>query len=216
MGAGHAAGQAAASLRQEKYEGEIIVLGDEPVLPYQRPPLSKAYLSGEQEQEKLLLRAAAFYEKQNIEVKTSTSVTEINPQNSTIRIDDREDLSFEHLLIATGSRVRKINVSGSELNNIHYLRTIEDVDQIRSGMAKDKKLVIVGGGYIGLEVAAIATQAGMNVRVLETEDRVLQRVTTPTMSNYYTLLHEKRGVRIHTKTRVIGFEGKSSVERGDL
>ena len=213
MGAGHAAGQAAASLRQEKYEGKIIVLGDEPVLPYQRPPLSKAYLSGEQEQEKLLLRAAAFYEKQNIEVKTSTSVTEINPQNSTIRIDDREDLSFEHLLIATGSRVRKINVSGSELNNIHYLRTIEDVDQIRSGMAKDKKLVIVGGGYIGLEVAAIATQAGLNVRVLETEDRVLQRVTTPTMSNYYTRLHEKRGVRIHTKTRVIGFEGKSAVER---
>ncbi|MCB1683014.1 MAG: NAD(P)/FAD-dependent oxidoreductase, partial [Pseudomonadales bacterium] len=210
-GAGHAAGQAAASLRQEGYTDEIILIGDEPYVPYQRPPLSKQYLSGEQGIERVYLRPEKFYTDNNISVKTSTRVTAIDTAAHTVSTDKGETITYEKLLIATGGRPRKLSIPGSDQKGIHYLRSIEDVDGIRAEMAPGRKLVIVGGGYIGLEVASVAVTSGLEVHVLEMEARILQRVTTPTMSGYYHELHSSRGVNIHTSTMVSGFGGSGQV-----
>lgn len=218
VGAGHAAGQAAASLRQEGYDGTVIIIGDEAHIPYQRPPLSKAYLSKEQGIERVYLRPEKFYEDKNVIVKVNTSVTAIDTAAKTVTTDAGETLPYESLLIATGGRPRKLSIPGSDLQGIHYLRTIADVDAIQADFAEGKRLVVVGGGYIGLEVASVAIKHGLEVHVLEMEERILQRVTTPEMSAYYHQLHSGRGVHIHTSTMVSGFTGEgrvSAVECGD-
>ncbi len=218
VGAGHAAGQAAASLRQEGFENEIIIIGDEAHIPYQRPPLSKAYLAGEQGIERVYLRPEKFYADKNVTVKVDTSVTAIDTAAKTVTTSTGETIAYEKLLIATGGRARKLSIPGSDLDGIHYLRTIADVDHIRNDFGEGRKLVIVGGGYIGLEVASVAVKYGLEVHVLEMEERILQRVTTPEMSAYYDQLHSGRGVNIHTSTMVSGFTGDghvSAVECGD-
>ncbi len=213
IGAGHAAGQAAASLRQAKYEGPITIIGDEPHVPYQRPPLSKQYLSGEQAIERVYLRPATFYADKDVTLKLSTTATAINRENKTVDLDSGESLQYDKLIISTGSRPRKLGIEGADLPGIHYLRTIADVDAIRAEMAPGKNLVIVGGGYIGLEVASVGVEQGLNVHVLEMESRILQRVTTPQMSSYYHALHSGRGVHIHTDTAVTGFAGDTHVQQ---
>lgn len=219
VGAGHAAGQAAASLRQEGYAEEIVIIGDEAHIPYQRPPLSKAYLSGEQGIERVYLRPEKFYQDQNVTVKTGTTVTAIDTAGKTVSTDGGETIAYDKLLLATGGRPRRLTIPGSDLDGIHYLRTIADVDALREEFAEGKRLVIVGGGYIGLEVASVAVKYGLEVHVLEMEERILQRVTTPEMSAYYHQLHAGRGVHIHTSTMVSGFSGDdgvvSAVECGD-
>ncbi len=212
LGAGHAAGQAAASLRQGGYEGEIVIIGDEPHIPYQRPPLSKAYLSGEVELDRVHLRPEKFYQDKNITLKLNVAASAIDAAAKTVSTDGGETISYEKLLIATGGRPRKLGIPGSDLAGIHYLRTIADVDGIRNEMAADSRMVIVGGGYIGLEVASVAVKAGLEVHILEMEERILQRVTTPEMSAYYQDLHESRGVHIHTGTGVTGFSGDGQVQ----
>ena len=213
IGAGHAAGQAAASLRQEKYTGPITIIGDEAHVPYQRPPLSKAYLSGAQEVDRVYLRPEKFYQDKDIDLKLSTRATAINADAKTVELEDGAKIEYDKLLISTGSRPRMLSIPGSDLGGIHYLRTIDDVDGIRAEMREGANLVIVGGGYIGLEVAAVGVEQGLNVHVLEMEDRILQRVTTPTMSDYYNQLHKGRGVNIHTQTAVTGFSGSSKVQK---
>ena len=213
IGAGHAAGQAAASLRQAKYEGPITIIGDEPHVPYQRPPLSKQYLSGEQSLDRVYLRPASFYEDKNISLKLNSTATAIDRENKTVSLDSGEALAYDKLIISTGSRPRKLSIEGSDLPGIHYLRTIADVDAIRADMAPGKSLVIVGGGYIGLEVASVGVEQGLDVHVLEMESRILQRVTTPEMSAYYHQLHTSRGVNIHTETGVTGFSGDTQVRK---
>ena len=212
IGAGHAAGQAAASLRQAKYAGDITIVGDEAHIPYQRPPLSKAYLKGDQSTDKVYLRAESFYADRNIAMKLSTRATAIDTTAKTVALSSDETLHYDHLLISTGSRPRKLSIDGSDLPGIHYLRTMDDVDGLRDGMQADANLVIVGGGYIGLEVAAVGRELGLNVHVLEMEERILQRVTTPEMSAYYHQLHEGRGVNIHTNTAVTSFAGDGKVQ----
>ena len=212
IGAGHAAGQAAASLRQAKYAGDITIVGDEAHIPYQRPPLSKAYLKGDQSADKVYLRAESFYAVRDIAMKLSTRATAIDTTAKTVALSSDETLHYDHLLISTGSRPRKLSIDGSDLPGIHYLRTMDDVDGLRDGMQADANLVIVGGGYIGLEVAAVGRELGLNVHVLEMEERILQRVTTPEMSAYYHQLHEGRGVNIHTNTAVTGFAGDGKVQ----
>ena len=212
IGAGHAAGQAAASLRQAKYAGDITIVGDEAHIPYQRPPLSKAYLKGDQSADKVYLRAESFYADRDIAMKLSTRATAIDTTAKTVALSSDETLHYDHLLISTGSRPRKLSIDGSDLPGIHYLRTMDDVDGLRDGMQADANLVIVGGGYIGLEVAAVGRELGLNVHVLEMEERILQRVTTPEMSAYYHQLHEGRGVNIHTNTAVTGFAGDGKVQ----
>lgn len=213
IGAGHAAGQAAASLRQEKYEGPITIIGDEPHIPYQRPPLSKQYLSGDQGIERVYLRPEKFYAEKDIDLILNTRATRIERTAKTVTLEDGQVLDYDKLIISTGSRPRMLNIQGSDLAGIHYLRTIADVDRIRQEMQTARKLIIVGGGYIGLEVASVGIAAGLEVHVLEMEQRILQRVTTPQMSEYYHNLHTGRGVNIHTATAVTGFTGSERVEQ---
>ncbi len=196
IGAGHAGAQVVASLRQEGYEGEIVLIGEEAQLPYHRPPLSKAYLSGEQPLERLLIRPARFYEDKQIEVRTETKVTRIDREHRTVELDNGEVIDWTHLVIATGSRVRHLPIPGVDLGGVHYLRNIADVDAIRRDLDSARHMVIIGGGYIGLEVASVAVKAGKQVTVLEMEDRILQRVTRPSMSTYYTQVHTSAGVEI--------------------
>jgi 3-phenylpropionate/trans-cinnamate dioxygenase ferredoxin reductase subunit len=213
VGAGHAAGQAAASLRQDGYDGEIVIIGDEPHIPYQRPPLSKQYMSGEHGIERVYLRPQKFYEDKNIVLKIGVRVESIDTTLRQVTTSDGEKIDYEYLLLTTGGRVRELPVPGADLDGIYYLRTITDVDAIRAELTPGRKLVIVGAGYIGLEVASVAIEHGLTVHVLEMESRVLQRVTTPEMSEYYHKLHSSRGVQIHTETTVTGFEGDTRVSR---
>ncbi|MGB2394766.1 MAG: NAD(P)/FAD-dependent oxidoreductase [Pseudomonadales bacterium] len=206
IGGGQAAGQAIASLRQEGFEGRILMIGDEPALPYGRPPLSKQYLSGAIPSEKLAVRPEKFYQDRNVELRLGETVTQISPLEKTVSIHE-ESIPYDKLLIATGSTPRRLTIEGSQLDGIHYLRTQADVDAIREDMSHAKNLCIVGGGYIGLEVASVAVTAGLNVDVLEMENRILQRVTTPFMSDFYHGLHTNRGVNIHTNTGCSGFRG---------
>jgi len=199
VGAGQAGGQVAASLRQQKYNGEIIVFGDEPHPPYQRPLLSKQYLSSDDAEDRVFLRADKFYKDHNIDLRVSEKISEINPKSKTVTTDKGEAIEYQDLILATGSRPRKLKITGSDLQGIHYLRTLDDVNSIKAEMQTGEKLVIVGGGYIGLEVASVAVTAGMDVAVIETEDRILKRVTTPEMSEFYHQLHTDRGVTIICK-----------------
>ena len=210
IGAGQAAGQAAASLRQEGSDEEIIILGDEPHIPYSRPLLSKEYLAGH-ESARLYLRAEKFYTDKNVTMRTNTRAEKIDTAAKTVTIEGGEVVEYSKLLIATGSRARILNIKGSDLGGIYYLRTLDDVNQIKDAMAPGKNLVIVGGGYIGLEVASVAKQSGMNVTVIEAADRILQRVTTPEMSEFYDGLHTGHGVKIMKDTGVSGFDGEGNV-----
>ena len=211
VGAGHAAGQAAASLRQEGFAGAITILGDEPHIPYQRPPLSKQYLAGEQGLDRVYLRPEKFYAGKDIAVRPGVRVERIDRAAQALTTASGETLAYDRLLLATGSRPRRLKLPGSELEGVHYLRTIADVDAIKADMAPGKRVVVVGGGYIGLEVAAVCVEAGLEVDVLEMEPRILARVTTPAMSDFYHQLHEGRGARIHTDARVTGFSGNGRV-----
>ena len=213
VGAGHAGGQAAASLRQEGYDGDIVIVGDEPHIPYQRPPLSKQYLAGEHGLERVYLRPEKFYADRNVTIRSGVRVEAIDRSAQTVATSGGETLAYDKLLLATGSRPRRLHIEGGDLDGIHYLRTIADVDDIRAEMAPGRKAVIVGGGYIGLEVAAVCIEAGLDVRVIEMEDRILKRVTTPFMSAFYHGLHGGRGVRLHTGTTVTGFAGNGRVSR---
>ncbi|MEQ8205452.1 MAG: FAD-dependent oxidoreductase [Woeseia sp.] len=211
VGGGHAAGQAAASLRQKGHDGRLLILADEPYIPYQRPPLSKAYLSGKEELQHLYVRQPAFYDKQGIEVRTGAHVDEIDTVKKTLRVS-REQIGYDRLLLCTGARPRRMQTPGSDLAGIHYLRTVADVDRIRSEMAAANRVCVVGGGYIGLEVAAVATAAGKQVTVLEAGDRVLQRVASPELSRFYDAMHKSHGVEIRTNCQVSGFTGDGGVD----
>ena len=212
IGCGQAGGQAAASLRQEKYEGPITMIGQEPYIPYQRPPLSKQYLSGEQEKEKLSLRQESFYSEKEINLKLETSVLSLDPHKKELQLENDETVTYDKLLVATGGRPRKLEVDGHTLKSIHYLRNIDDVDAIKTQMSISQNLVIVGGGYIGLEVASVAIKKGLTVSVLEMESRILERVTTEEMSAFYHQLHTDEGVNILTSTQAKAFKGSETVE----
>ena len=207
VGGGHAAGQAAASLRQEKYEGEIVIIGEEPHIPYQRPPLSKQYLAGEYGLDRVHLRPGRFYESKNIRVRSGVRVESIDPDRRRVACSDGAEIGYDKLLLATGARPRRLATPGSDLPGIHYLRTIADVDAIKEDFQPRRRIAIVGGGYIGLEVAAIAIKAGLAVTVLEMEDRILKRVTTPTMSSFYDDIHTEQGVEVRTGMRAESFAG---------
>lgn len=212
IGAGHGAGQAVGSLRQEGFEGRIIIVGDEPYIPYHRPPLSKKFLEGELPLERLYLKPEKFYETQNVEMRLGERVSSINPADKTADLESGETLSWDHLILATGSHVRRMNVPGHDLEGIHYLRTVDDVKTIQKDFEDGQKVVIVGGGYIGLEIAAVARKRGKDVTLFEMGDRILNRVVAPEMSAFYHGVHEEEGVVIHLKTGVTAFEGDGHVQ----
>jgi len=213
IGASHAAAQLTASLRQEGWEGKIIVIGDEKHLPYNHPPLSKAYMSGDQSEDDLLIRKANFYEQKEIEFRLGIWVEEIDRLAKTVTLNSGEKLHYDKLALCTGSRVRRVDLPGVELSGIHYLRDLKDVDGIRSEIQPGKAAVIVGGGYIGLETAASLKKMGMKVTVLEMAPRVLARVTAPELSEFYTRVHTEEGVAIKTGVAVAAFEGDGKVQK---
>ncbi len=209
VGAGQACAQAVTSLRGEGASGKIIIIGDEAYVPYQRPPLSKAYLQGKLERERLFLKPDTFYADQNCELILSSSVTALDRSSKTVRLSDGRSLSYNKLLLATGSRIRPISVKGADLKGIYYLRNIADVDALRDVFLPGKKIAIVGGGYIGLEVAAIAVKHGLDVTVFEALDRVMQRAVSPQISAFYEQTHRDAGVNLLLHTGVEHFEGSN-------
>ena len=211
VGGGHAAGQAAASIRQEGFDAELILIGAEPHIPYQRPPLSKQYLAGEQPLDKVLLRPEKFYVDRTIDLRTGITVENIDRDGQFVACSDGSLVAYDQLLLATGSRALRPDLPGIDLGGVHTLRSIADVDKIRTDMENASHLVIIGGGYIGLEVASVAKSKDMQVTILEMEDRILQRVTHPAMSAFYHELHRAKGVNIKTSSRVTAFVGEGWV-----
>lgn len=196
VGAGHAAGQTVISLRQGGFAGEIVMVGEEAYLPYQRPPLSKKFLAGEMPLERMLLRPEKFYPEHDITVRLNTRVTEIERSSHKVRLDDGEKLDYTKLVLATGSQVRRLPIAGSELPGVHYLRTVDDVRAIRERFTPGTRLTVLGAGYIGLEVAAVAIQRGLEVTVREIADRVMARTVSPELSAFYAQAHRDAGVRL--------------------
>ena len=196
-GGGQAAVQALDTLRRKGFTGKLTLVGEEPWLPYQRPPLSKKYLGGSLERERLLIRPAQFFAEHEVATQLGRRVTELARRERRVRLDDGQVLPYDALLLATGARPRRLLAPGGELPGVHYLRTIADADRIRAECAPGGRLVIIGGGYIGLEVAATACERGMDVTVLEMAERVMSRVTCAEVSAFYQLEHARHGVRIH-------------------
>ena len=211
-GAGHAAGQVVTSLLQHKYDGQIVLIGDEPYLPYQRPPLSKKFLAGEMSAERLYVKPASFYEDAGVEINLDTTITAIDRDEKRLCVADGEDVAYDKLVLALGSRVRRLPVDGAGLKRVYYLRSIADVERIRKKMEPGRRLVIIGAGYIGLEVAAVAQQAGLDVTVVEMADRVMSRVVSPEISDFYQIEHTNQGVRLRLSTGVAALNGRKRVK----
>ena len=207
IGAGQAAAQACASLRLFGFDGAITLIGEEAALPYQRPPLSKAYMKGELAEERLYFKPAAWYEDQNIDTILSVRATKIDRSAQTVALEHGGSVPYDALIIATGSRPRALPVEGADLDGVFDLRDLADVERIRPRMIAGKKLVIVGAGYIGLEAAAVARQLDLDVTVLEMEERVLARVTSPIMSAFFETEHTRQGVVIKTGARLASLSG---------
>jgi len=213
IGAGQAGQQAVQSLRSEGFKGAITMVGDEAYPPYQRPPLSKAYLLGSFERPRLFLKPDSFYEESGCKLLLSTSARAIHRADRTVELTDGRLLAYDKLLLATGARVRKLRCPGADLPGIHYLKTIADVDGLQAVFQAGKLIAIVGGGYIGLEVAAVGAKRGLDVTVFEAMDRLMARAVSPQISAFYAAEHEKAGVKLKLNTGVEGFEGNGKVER---
>jgi 3-phenylpropionate/trans-cinnamate dioxygenase ferredoxin reductase subunit len=213
VGAGQAAVQAVDTLRRRGFAGKLTLIGAEPSPPYQRPPLSKKYLAGTLERERLLIRPAGFFADHAVTTHFGRRVTDIAPRERHVRLDDRVVVPFDALLLATGSHPRPLPVPGADLEGVHYLRTLADADRIRAGLGSGVRLLIVGAGYIGLEVAATARELGVEVTVLETAERPMSRVTCPEVSAFYEAEHARRGVRIRCNERVRALHGDARTGR---
>jgi 3-phenylpropionate/trans-cinnamate dioxygenase ferredoxin reductase subunit len=207
VGAGHAGGQAAAVLRAKGYGGTIRLLGEEPHAPYERPPLSKALLAGEIEPARTYLRKSEFYGEKNIDLRIGIRVEAIEREARRVVLAGDEALGYEKLILATGSVNRQLDIPGVELAGVRYLRSLDESLALRSDLEDAGEVVVVGGGYIGLEVAATARKMGAHVTVLEMLDRIMARVVAPEMSDYVAACHRDQGVEIRTGVAVTGFEG---------
>ncbi|WP_395666442.1 NAD(P)/FAD-dependent oxidoreductase [Methylocella sp.] len=205
VGAGQAGAEAAILLRQQKYGGRIILLGEESSPPYLRPPLSKAYLSGEIGAEALIFKASTAYEKADVELRLSTRVDRIDRPAKRVVLQSGETLAYDTLILATGGRARRLAAPGAGLDGVFSLRAIADVERLKPELAAGRRLVIVGGGYVGLEIAAVAVKKGLRTLVLEAAPRALARVTAPEVSRFYEAFHRKAGVEIRTGVGVSGF-----------
>jgi 3-phenylpropionate/trans-cinnamate dioxygenase ferredoxin reductase component len=212
IGAGQAAIAFAARLRKLDETCNITLIGEEPALPYQRPPLSKKYMTGQLTMERLLLRPAQWYDDHKVTCRCSVRVTAISLNDKTVTLNNGETLSFDKLLFATGSTPRKLpDTIGGNLESVHVLRNLADSDAIAAKLQPDKKVLIIGGGYIGLEAAAIAREKGLEVTVCEMADRILKRVAAKPTSDYFRALHSRHGVRIlenMTLTTLIENDGR--------
>ncbi len=218
VGAGQAGASLVAKLRNSGFDGDITLIGAEAAPPYQRPPLSKAYLLGDMSLERLFLRPESFYADNNISLRLGTHVDEIDIAAKQVRIGE-ERLPYDQLALTTGSTPRRLPAKiGGELDGVHVVRTLEDVDRMAPEFTASRRALIVGGGYIGLEAAAVAAKKGLNVTLVEMADRILQRVAAPETSDYFRALHQQHGVKILEGvglTRLIGDGRVSGAELSD-
>ena len=213
VGGGQAGAQTALSLRQHGFTGAVTIIGDEPYLPYERPPLSKDFLKGAVTRERLFMRPAQVYADQQITLRLGETITAIDRAAHLLRLKTGETVPYSKLVLATGGRVRRLGVPGANLKGIHDLRTIADVDQFRDRLTPGTRVVMIGGGYIGLEAAAVVASRGCNVTVIEALDRVLARVAAAEVSQFYERIHRSQGVDIQTGVTVTGFAGNQQVEQ---
>jgi len=211
-GAGHAAGQLVVSLKQRGFAGQIILIGDEPYLPYQRPPLSKKFLAGELSADRLYVKPESFYDDPQIELMLSTKVAELNRGKKVLVTAEGDSVRYDKLVLALGAKARHLTIPGADLDGVHYLRNIADVDRIRTELKSHKRAVIVGAGYIGLEVAAVLRKLGLDVTVIEMADRVMSRVVSPEISDFYQIEHSNQGVKLRLGTGVAAFRGESRIK----
>lgn len=205
VGAGHGGAQAAIALRQNKFEGSIALLGDEPELPYERPPLSKEYLSGEKAFERLLIRNAAFWEERRVVLLPGRTVTAVDPVAHAVTADG-EAIGYGQLIWATGGKPRRLACDGHDLAGIHTVRTRADVDRMMAELEAASRVVVIGGGYIGLEAAAVLAKLGKRVTVIEALDRVLARVAGEPLSRFYEAEHRAHGVDVRLSAMVTCIE----------
>jgi 3-phenylpropionate/trans-cinnamate dioxygenase ferredoxin reductase subunit len=207
VGAGHAGGSVAALLRQYGWRGPITLIGAEPVPPYQRPPLSKAWLKRETDAASLALRAATFYPANAITLRLAMHATAIDRENRSVTLGSGEQLRYDHLILATGARPRMLPIPGHDLAGVLALRSVADADALQAALMPDSRLVVIGGGYIGLEVAASARALGVAVTVVEREARVLARVASQPLSAFFARAHAANDVRILCNAGIAAIEG---------
>ena len=213
VGAGQSAIQCITSLRKEDYSGLITLVGEEEHLPYQRPPLSKGFLEDTVSNERLYFKKLEFFIENKVQLKLGTKAEEIDIENNNIHLSDNTKLSFDKLVFATGSSVRKLDFPGKDLNSIHYLRGLDDALSIKKDLQTKQNIVVVGAGYIGLEVAAIAAKQNKSVTVIEMADRVMNRTVDPQISDYYFNLHKKNGVTFKFNTSLKEIVGTNNPEK---
>jgi 3-phenylpropionate/trans-cinnamate dioxygenase ferredoxin reductase subunit len=216
VGGGQAGFQVAASLRADGYGGPVRIVSAEPHPPYQRPPLSKALLLGKMDKARLLFRQPAFYEAQGIELHLGERVDAIDRETRSVRTASGLVLAYETLVLATGTRVRQLPVEGAGLDGVLYLRTIEESEELGRRIAAAERVVVIGAGFIGLEVAAAARMLGRPVTVLEVADRPMGRVVAPVISRFFERLHRERGVELVMNARIARLEGEDGRVRAVL
>lgn len=208
IGAGHAAGQLVDALRTGGSRASIVLVGEEPFPPYQRPPLSKKYLAGEMARERLLFRPESFYTRHGVEREQGRRVVALDRDDAAVELDDGRSLPFDRLALCTGARVRRLALPGADLAGVHYLRSIAEADGLRQDWQQRSRVCIVGGGFIGLEVAAVARTLGKQVTLLEQQDRLMPRAVPRQVSDFYLALHRERGVDVRLGTTVRELLGK--------
>lgn len=211
VGGGHAGAQAAISLRQEKFAGTIAIVGAEPELPYDRPPLSKEYLAGEKTFDRMLIRPATFWAERGIEMILGRQVTRVDAGTRVIGLRDGEEIGYGDLIWATGGEPRRLTCVGHHLTGVHSVRTRSDVDRLMGDLPRASTVVVIGGGYIGLEAAAALTKLGKSVTLVETLDRVLARVAGEPLSRFYEAEHRAHGVSLMLGVTVECIEGDQQV-----
>ncbi len=208
VGAGHAGTQAAASLREEGWEGRIVLLGDEAELPYQRPPLSKAFLKGQMDVHGLPLRAEKFFQEHRIELRLGAKAVCIDRAAGQVELSRGAAIGYDHLILATGARARALHIAGMDLEGVHGLRNIRDALAIRDSLTAGRRIVVIGAGFIGLEIAATALALGCQVSVVEIAERPLGRAVSPAMSSFFLAAHEAFGATFHLGMGVSALHGE--------
>ena len=212
VGASLAGAKAAETLRAERFDGRVVLIGEEPERPYERPPLSKGYLAGDAERDSVYVHDAGFYEDQAIELRTGTRVTSVDPAAGAVVLDDGERIGYDRLLLSTGAAARRLRVPGAHLDGVHYLRSLADGDDLRAALRSATSVVVVGGGWIGSEVAAAARQLGRPVAMIAPGAAPLERVLGPELGRFYRELHAEHGVDLHLGQHVEALSGSGSVE----
>jgi 3-phenylpropionate/trans-cinnamate dioxygenase ferredoxin reductase subunit len=208
VGAGHAGGSAAAFLRQYGHTGPIVLIGDEPLLPYQRPPLSKAWLKGEADAESLALKPADWYAEAGVSLRLGGTVVKIDREAGLVHLASGETAAYDALVLATGARARTLDIPGADLDGVLSLRTAADAELLKAALGPGKRLAVVGGGYVGLEAAASARALGSHALIIERESRVLARVACEVLSTFFTDYHRARGVSFELGVEITAFEGE--------